>query len=96
MPLSGEQLVGRWRKREAAPGESPYPDEVEFFQDGTYRATSHGKRSDWDEAAFDILGPERLRVETASDRKANYTATLHGDLLTIDDGHHRVTYARIK
>jgi hypothetical protein len=96
MSLSVEQLVGRWRKKEASSGASRYPDEVEFFRDGTYRAASEGKRSDWDEAAFDVVGPEHLRVHTAWDRKVRYRASLDGDLLTIDDGRERVVYARVR
>jgi hypothetical protein len=94
MPMSLAQLVGRWRKSEATPEPSPYPDVVEFFQDGTYRASSERRRSAWDEAAFDIIDPTHLRMETASDRKAVYGADLVGDVLIIDDGQHRVTYTR--
>jgi len=95
MPLSLEQLIGCWRK-EQAPGDHRYPDQVEFFRDGTYRASSEGRRSDWDEASFDIVDPSHLRVETAWDRKAPYTASLDGDHLVLDDGHQRVTYTRVQ
>ena len=95
MPLSLEQLVGRWHKEEG-PDESPYPDVVEFFSDGTYRATSTNRRSDWDEASFDVIDASHLRVQTAWDKKARYGASIDGDTLTIDDGQHRVTYVRLK
>jgi hypothetical protein len=94
LPLSLEQLVGRWQQ-ENTPGEARYPDSVEFFKDGTYRAASKDRRSDWDEASFDILDALHLRVQTAWDRKTRYTASIEGDRLTIDDGQHRVTYRRV-
>ena len=94
MAMSLAQLVGRWRKVEATPEPSPYPDAVEFFADGTYRASSDRRRSAWDEASFDIIDPKHLRVETAWDQKAVYGADLVGDVLTIDDGQHRVIYTR--
>jgi len=96
MALSLAQLVGRWRKTEAAPEPSPYPDVVEFFADGTYRASSERRRSAWDEASFDIVDPKHLRVETAWDKKAVYSADLSGDALIVDDGKHRVTFRRLR
>ena len=96
MGLSLDQLVGRWRKEDAHSGASRYPDEVEFFNDGTYRAVSTGKRSDWDEAAFDIVDTDHLRMQTAWDRKARYRASLDGDRLTIDDGQEHLVYTRVR
>jgi hypothetical protein len=95
MALSLEQLVGRWQKVEGS-SESRYPDSVEFFADGTYRASSANRRSDWDEASFDVLSPSHLRVETAADHKTRYAANLDADRLTLDDGQQRVIYERAR
>jgi hypothetical protein len=95
MTLSLRQLVGRWRKTDETPTPSPYPDVVEFFADGTYRASSERRRSDWDEASFDVVDSDHLRVETAWDAKAMYNAELAGDRLVVDNGQHRATYTRL-
>lgn len=93
MSLKREELVGCWRKR-ASTGGDRLPDQVEFFADGTYRASSAGRRSDWDEAAFDVLEGGRLRVGTATDRKVTYQAGISEYELTIEHGGTRVTYER--
>ena len=72
MDLSREQLVGRWRKREAAPAESLYPDEVESSRTGRIA------RRHWQTLR---LGRGCVRHPRAGapacpdcwDRKANYT-----------------------
>ena len=96
MALSLEQLVGHWRRRDADEAESTLPERVEFRPDGTYIAHSQGRRSDWDEAAFDIVGTEQLRVQTAWDGNAHYTVMLDGDDLLIGDGEHRIAFVRDK
>jgi hypothetical protein len=93
MSLLREQLVGCWRKRESSEG-SRFPDKVQFFADGTYRASSVGRRSNWDEASFDVLTGGQLRMQTATDRKVTYRADVSQERLTVQDGQAHATYER--
>jgi hypothetical protein len=90
-----DELVGRWHKVDDGGSTTPYPEEIEFFADRTYRATGDGvRRPVWDEASFDVLPDGSVRIQTADDRRETYTASLTGELLTLsaDD---RVTYRRV-
>ncbi|WP_138733368.1 hypothetical protein [Modestobacter excelsi] len=91
-----DALVGRWRRVDDGGSTTPYPQEIEFFPDRTYRATTEGtRRPVWDEAAFDVLPDGAVRIQTAHDRKVDYTARRSGDLLTLAAGDASVTYRRM-
>ena len=91
-----DELVGRWRTVDDGGSATPFPQEIEFFPDRTYRGTAEGpRRPVWDEASFDVLPDGSVRIQTASDRKVNYAARRSGDLLTFAAGDDRVTYRRM-
>jgi hypothetical protein len=91
-----DELVGRWHKVDDGGSTTPYPEEIEFFADRTYRATGDGvRRPIWDEASFDVLPDGSVRIETAQDRRETYTASLTGELLTLSADDDRVTYRRV-
>jgi hypothetical protein len=90
-----EELVGRWRKVDDGGSATPFPREIEFFPDRTYRGTGDGKRRPiWDEASFDVLPDGSVRIRTAHDRTVTYAARRAGGLLTLAAGDDRVTYRR--
>lgn len=89
-------LVGRWGKVDDGGSTTPFPLEIEFFPDRTYRATGDGvRRPIWDEASFDVLRDGSVRIRTADDRRSTYSASLAGGQLTLSAGHDRVTYRRL-
>jgi len=95
MTVTMQELVGRWRKVEDSDTSASFPDEVEFFDDRTYRGTQRGRtRSNWDEASFDVLADGKVRIETANDRKVTYSTRLEGDELSFASENQRVTYRR--
>jgi hypothetical protein len=96
MGVSLEELVGRWRRVDDGGSPTPYPREVEFFADRTYRGTGDSSRRPvWDEASFDVLGNGSVRIRTAHDRSVTYAARRSGDLLTFAADDDRVTYRRV-
>jgi hypothetical protein len=96
MGIKTSDLVGRWRKVGDDNSTATFPAEVEFFPDGTYRATQEGpRRADWDEASFDVLEDGSVRMETANDRKVTYAAELDQDVLTLGTGNRQVRFRRM-
>ena len=96
MGVSLDELVGRWRLVDDGGSPTPYPQEIEFFPDRTYRGTGGGaRRSVWDEASFDVLHDGSVRIQSAYDRQVTYSASLTGNLLTLAGGDDRVTYRRL-
>jgi hypothetical protein len=96
MGVTIDELVGRWHKVHDYGSPTPYPKEIEFFPDRTYRATGDGvRRPVWDEAAFDVLRDGSVRIQTADDRRVTYSARRAGELLTFAAGDDRVTYRRM-
>ena len=90
------RLVGRWRRVDDGRSATPYPEEIEFFPDRTYRGTGSGaRRPVWDEAAFDVLPDGSVSIQTAQDRRSTYSASLTGELLTLSADDDRVTYRRV-
>jgi hypothetical protein len=91
-----DELVGRWRMVDDGGSATPFPPEIEFFPDRTYRGTGDGtRRPVWDEASFDVLPNGSVRIETAHDRKVTYAARRAGGLLTFAAGDDHVTYRRV-
>lgn len=89
-------LIGRWQQIGDEAGSSSFPREVEFFGDGTYRASQEGpRRADWDEASYDVLADGSVRMETATDRKVTYATELDHEVLTFAIGNSRVTFRRM-
>jgi hypothetical protein len=96
MGFSIDELVGRWRRVDDGGSPTPYPQEIEFFADRTYRGTRGGtRRPVWDEASFDVLRDGSVRIRTADDRTVTYSAHRAGELLTLAAGDDRVTYRRM-
>jgi hypothetical protein len=94
--VSLEELVGRWRKVDDGGSATPYPQEIEFFPDRTYRGSGGSRRQPvWDEASFDVLRDGSVRIQTADDRRLTYSARRSGDLLTFAAHDDRVTYRRM-
>jgi hypothetical protein len=90
------ELVGRWGKVDDGGSTTPFPQEIEFFADRTYRAVGDGQRRPvWDEASFDVLRDGSVRVRTADDRRQTWSASLSGELLTLSAGDDRVTFRRL-
>jgi hypothetical protein len=90
------ELVGRWGKVDDGGSRTPFPQEIEFFADRTYRAVGDGvRRPVWDEASFDVLRDGSVRIRTADDRRVTYSASLTGELLTLSAGDDRVTFRRV-
>jgi hypothetical protein len=91
-----EELVGRWGKVDDGGSTTPFPLEIEFFPDRTYRGTGDGvRRPVWDEASFDVLPDGSVRIRTAHDRSSTWSAGLTGELLTLAAHDDRVTYRRL-
>ncbi|MGY1679337.1 hypothetical protein [Geodermatophilus sp. SYSU D01176] len=91
------ELVGRWGMVDDGGSTAPFPREIEFFPDRTYRATGDGvRRPVWDEASFDVLRDGSVRIRTADDRRETYAASLTGGLLTLSAGDDRVTFRRVR
>jgi hypothetical protein len=89
-------LVGRWTRVDHGGSTTPFPQEIEFFADRTYRAVGDGvRRPVWDEASFDVLRDGSVRIRTADDRRVTYSASLTGGLLTLSAGDDRVTFRRV-
>jgi hypothetical protein len=96
MGVTLDELVGRWRQVDDGGSTTPYPVEIEFLPDRTYRATGDGvRRPVWDEASFDVLPDGSVRIQTADDRKVTYSARRAGELLTFAAGDDHVTYKRM-
>lgn len=96
MGISIDELVGRWRRVDDGGASTPYPQEIEFFADRTYRGTrGDTRRPVWDEASFDVLRDGSVRIRTADDRTVTYSARRAGELLTLAAGDDRVTYRRM-
>jgi hypothetical protein len=94
--VNPEDLVGRWRKVDDGGSATPFPQEIEFFADRTYRGTGDGvRRPVWDEASYDVLTDGSVRIQTAHDRKVTYSASHAGARLTLAAGNDRVTYHRM-
>jgi hypothetical protein len=91
-----DDLVGRWRRTGDHDPSAPYPQELEFFLDRTYRGTSAGpRRPIWDEASFDVLPDGSLRIRAADDSSMTVAARRSGDVLTLVAGEDRVSYRRV-
>jgi hypothetical protein len=94
--ITAEELVGRWRRVDDGGSATPFPEEIEFFPDRTYRGTGDGlRRPVWDEAAYDVLTDGSVRIRTAQDRTVTYAARHAGGRLTLAAGEDRVTYHRM-
>lgn len=95
MGVKMSDLIGRWHKIGDESASSRFPREIEFFGDGTYRASQEGpRRADWDEASFDVLADGSVRMETATDRKVTYATELDDDVLIFTAGELRVRFRR--
>jgi hypothetical protein len=89
-------LIGRWSRVDDGGSATPFPQEIEFFADRTYRAVGDGvRRPVWDEASFDVRRDGSVRIRTADDRRVTYAASLAGELLTLSAGDDRVTFRRV-
>lgn len=91
-------LAGRWRKLAQDPDALPYPDEIEFSEDGLYEA-SRGEKgygfSIWDAGDYRIVDPGRARISTAHDKKVTYDYDLQDDEVTfVDPQGKKVSYKR--
>jgi hypothetical protein len=96
MGVKVTDLIGRWRKIGDEGAGTSFPREVEFFPDGTYRATQEpARRADWDEASFDVLADGSVRMETATDRKVTYATQLDHDVLSFASGDRRARFRRM-
>ena len=95
MTATRPKITGSWRKALSDSADTNFPDCVEFFGDGTYRAGYHSaRRGAWDEASYDLLEDGRLRIETANDRKVSYDFELRAQQLVISIGNEKVLYQR--
>jgi hypothetical protein len=91
-------LVGCWRKLAQDPGAMPYPDEIEFSEDGLYETSRRGRGygfSIWDAGDYSVIDPGRARISTAHDKKVIYDYDLQDDELTfVDPQGKKVSYKR--
>ena len=79
-------LTGRWRKADAPPCATAYPDEIEFG-DSRYAATKGRDQGFvvWDVGSVEVLDAHTVRLGTATDQRVEYHVTVDGDTLTVTD-----------
>jgi hypothetical protein len=79
-------LGGTWKKIEQADCDRQYPDEIEFRE-----ATYLGRKGPgqgfivWDAGGFEIVGPDEVKIQIATDEQVPYRFSLAGDELTFVD-----------
>ena len=91
-------LVGRWTKTTTSACGAIYPDELEFFDRGSYLGRKGADGQDftlWDVGSYALLDGGRVRISTANDAEIAYGVTIDGDRLTFtDDSGCRFEYQR--
>jgi hypothetical protein len=96
VPDAHAPLVGVWRKTTSDACAQPYPDEIEFFEHRVLGRKGPGQGFvRWDVGGYEVSGPDRIRIGTASDERVDYGFSLEGDeLIFADPDGCRVAYAR--
>jgi hypothetical protein len=79
-------FAGTWTKIDSAECDRQYPEEIEF-RDATYLARKGPGQSFviWDAGGYEVVGPEEVKIEIATDEQVRYRFSLAGDMLTFRD-----------
>lgn len=75
-----------WRKEPGGPCVALYPAEIEF-RGATYlgrKAPDQGFIV-WDAGSYEVVGPDEVKISTATDAIVSYRAVFSGNALTLID-----------
>jgi hypothetical protein len=80
-------LVGKWQKRSTTECSKTYPDNVEFFERGTYvgQKQSRGSFTLWDAGEYQVLSANQVKISIATDAIKTYQYSIARDVLTFVD-----------
>jgi hypothetical protein len=79
-------FLGRWSRIPGGEGGELYPDQLEFREHGLYSgAKDPGEFTLWDLGTYQVVGPSRVRISTATDKQIDYDFVVAGDQLTFTD-----------
>jgi hypothetical protein len=79
-------LTGTWRKISSQGCDRQYPDEIEF-REATYLARKGPGQGFiiWDAGGYQIVGPDEVKIEIATDEQVPYRFSVGGDVVTFND-----------
>jgi hypothetical protein len=79
-------LRGTWRKVSSKDCDRQYPDEIEF-RDATYLGRKGAGQGFivWDAGGFQVVAPDEVKIEIATDEQVPYRFSLEGDVVTFRD-----------
>ncbi len=82
-----KRLIGRWHKVRSLECADAYPEELEFLDRPRFAGTKGPNQRFiiWDVGGYEVVGKNRLRIDTASDEQVIYEFQLAGDLLRFVD-----------
>ena len=83
VPAAHAPLVGAWRKTSSDACAETYPDEIEFFEHRFLGRKGPGQSFvRWDVGAYEVHGPDEIRIATATDERVAYEFSVEGNELT--------------
>jgi hypothetical protein len=87
--MSNRALLGRWRKATHDPCAQTYPDELEFYANGTYAGSSGDTGEEftwWSGGGYEVVSGNKLKIQLANDARALFEfASADGALRFEDD-----------
>ena len=85
--VSGDALIGTWRKRPGDPCAARYPQVLTFLPGGHYRGAADppGEFTWWDVGRWELRGPGEVALSTANDAVRGYRFVLTGSELRFTD-----------
>lgn len=87
MSLETAHLIGNWQKTDGPDCSRIYPDRIRFEDSGLYFAEQDkpGVFTLWDVGTFEVSGPDRIRLSTATDAVLTYSIHMRADEIRIRD-----------
>jgi hypothetical protein len=80
-------FLGAWEKITASACSRPYPDRIDFQEQGLYFGHTEppGTFTEWDVGTYEIISSTEVKISTANDAVIAYTFSLSSDVLTFVD-----------